>query len=578
MDGPKAKSRAASLRGTAGVVLCVLLPVGPLAVSAAAAEAAQPGAGAPMDEHRRRWTMSQGVVAQEVTPNHVFRAVQDLVAEVNVLREEFGVYGFPREGEPQEDRAPVHLYAKTLELGAALQPVQQRFGVLPAPVGRMLTTAVALEDVLDSMARLLVEVHGLKAHLAIDREIAPAPLTFGKTPAMVYESLGDASFLLDGLRGGSMTITDVYRNAAVVLAEVALVARFVGVVVEGPPQAAGGAVSALEAPRVVTEVVRRALAANRKAIDLQDRLGMSPSREPRLGLVRVTLSEAYDVTNTLLAELARVKLHLGIDEVPGEDPEPTDRQLSDLLALIARIAANLDSVSGGVTPELSIRLMEKHEALERERLEREAQRQRQAEAERALELEQRMRAEAEHQAALDRLREVEAERERELERMRQSEAELDQERERLRQAEQELSRLEAEARQEAVPAPGDEDGVAAAAEAAVGQPTEPALAPCPVLSAPNASDLIPSYPRRGRIDYGSAVITVRFAVDEAGETVDEEVAVVPERSRADQPSHLERFAQAAIRQVQRWSVEFPNREEMSCRMAQRASITVRFDY
>ena len=574
VDGPTGNSPAASLRRIAGVVLCLLmLPVGPLAASAAAAEAAPAGPDAAVEEHRRRWTTSQGVVAPEVTPNHLFRAVQDFIAEVNVLREEFGVYGFPREGEAQEDRTPVHLYAKTLELGATIRSVQQRFGVLPVPAGRMLATEVALDDMLDSMARLLVEVRTLKAHLAIDREIEPAPLAFGQTPAMVYKSLGDASFLLDGLRGGSMTTTDVYRNAAVVLAEVALVGRFLGVAVEAEPTAAGQAVSALEAPRVVTEVVRRALAANRKAIDLQGRLGMSPSREPGLSLVRVTLSEAYDVTNTLLAELARIKLHLGIDEVPGEDPEPTDRRLSDLLTLTERIAASLDIVNGAVTPELSIRLMEQHEALQRERLEREAQRQRQAEAERALALEQRRRAEAERQAELDRLREVEAERERELERMRQLEAE---QLERLRRAEEQVRRLEAEAREDADPAPEDED--AATAEVAADQATEPALPPCPILSAPNASDLIPSYPRRGRIDYGSAVITVRFAVDEAGDTVDEEVAVVAERSRADQPGHFDRFAQAAINQVREWTVEFPNREELSCRMAQRASITVRFDY
>lgn len=568
-------SLAASLLRIAGVVLCAsMLPVGPL--TAQAAEAASPGPDTGAEEQQRRWKTSQGVVAREVTPNHLFRAVRDFIAEVNVLREEFGVYGFPREGEPQEGRAPVHLYAKTLELGAAIRPVQQRFGVFQAPAGHMLATEVVPDDVLDSMARLVVEVRRVKAHLSIDREIEPAPLTFGKTPAMVYKGLGDAAFLLDGLRGGSMTTNDVYRNAAVVLAEVALVGRFLGVAVEGEPAGAGQAVSALEAPRAVTEIVRRTVAANRKAIDLQGRLGMSPSRAPGLSLVRVTLSEAYDVTNTLLAELARVKFHLGIDEVVDEAPEPTEKRLSDLLALIARVAANLDRVNGGVTPELSIRLMERHAALERERLARAAERQREAEAERALELEQRRRAEAERQAALERLREVEAERERELERMRQAEVELGEELERLRQAEQELRRLEARAQQEAGGAAEEEDAVAP--ETAAGQPEEPALAPCPILSAPNASDLIPGYPRRGRIDYGSAVITVRFAVNEAGDTVDEEVVVVPGRSSADQPAHFDRFAQAAIRRVRGWSVEFPNRDELSCRMAQRASITVRFDY
>lgn len=160
----------------------------------------------------------------------------------------------------------------------------------------------------------------------------------------------------------------------------------------------------------------------------------------------------------------------------------------------------------------------------------------------------------------------------------------DQERDGLR-AEQPLP-SEAQTRQEAGPAPEDEDAspvadgdqtletfVAAAAKAAADLPE-----PCLILSAPNAGALIPSYPRRGRIDYGSAVITVRFAVDEAGNTVDEEVAVLPERSKADQPRHFDRFAQAVIKQVQSWSVQFPNREELSCSMAQQASITVRFDY
>ncbi len=569
-----------------------------MAADAAGAEEASPGLEAGPEEYGRRWKTSQGIAARDATPNHLFRAVQDFIAEVNILREELGVYDFPRVGEPPENRAPIHLYAKTLELGAKVGRIQRRFGVLETPAGRMLATEVALDDVLDSMGRLLVELRKLKSHMEIEREIEPAGSAFGKTPAMVYKTLADASFLLDGIRGLPMTTNDVYRNAGVVLAEVELVARFLGVAVESKTMAEGQEVSAIEAPRLATRIVRETLEANRKAIDLQGRLGMSPSSEPGLVLVRVTLSEAYDLTNTLLAELARIKFHLGIDDVPAEDPEPTDRRLPDLLRLISLIAANLDRVNGGVTAELSIQLREKHEARERQRLEREAGRQRREEADQALELEQRRQAEAERQAALERLREVEADREREMERMRRSEAELRRELERLRQAESlrqaenlpqaeslpqaetGLGRLEAQAPQEADAAPRaeDSDAVGAAPEPAEGQPAVAALAPCPILSAANASDLIPGYPRRGRIDYGSAVITVSFAVDAAGETVDEEVALVPERSRADQPAHLERFAQAAVKQVQEWSVEFPNRDELSCDMAQRASITVRFDY
>ena len=576
-------SRGPSSGRTAGVVLCsLMLLAGPPAMHIAAAEEARPGFGGDAEEYQRRWKTSPGgATSRDATPNHLFRAVQDFIAEVNLLREELGVYDFPREGEPQENRAPVHLYAKTLELGHKVRRIQQRFGVAGAPVARMPATEIALDHVLDSMGLLLVELHKVKSRMEIDRNIEPVAPGFGKTPAMVYKGLSDASFLLDGILGLSTTTNDVYRNATVVLAELELVARFLGVDLDLEPKrtAKDRVVSPIEAPRLVTEVVRQTLEANRKAIDLQGRLGMDPSGEPGLALVRVTLSEAYDLTSTLLAELSRLKFHLGVDDVPDEGPEPTDKRLPDLLGLISLVAANLDRVAGGVTAELSIQLREKHEAMERERLEQEARRQRQEEADRALELEQQRQAEAERQAALERLREVEAERERELERMRQSEADMGREIERLRQAEQELRRLEAQARQDGDPARQDGDSdTAEAPAAAAAQAQAPTLSPCPVLSAPNANDLIPGYPRRGRIDYGNAVITVSFTVDDAGETVDEEVAVVPERSRADQSAHFDRFAQAAVRQVQEWSVELPDRDELSCSMAQKVSITVRFDY
>lgn len=469
-------SCGASLRLAAGVALIAALPlVGPPAAHAAG-EGGLPGPGAAAEEHLRRWKTTQGVVAQEATTDHLFRAAQDLLAEAYVVREELGVLDIPREGEPEEDRAPVHLYAKTLELGAAIRSVQGRLGMPGAAVGRMPATKVEVDDVLDSVSHLLVEMHRIKAHLQIDREIAPAPAVAEKTPAMTHKILADASFLLDGLPGGSMTASDVYRNAAVVLADVELIGQFMGVAVVSEP-AAGDL--ALDAPETITEVARQALAATAKAIDLQARLGMSASRQPGGRLVRATPSEAYGVTNALLAELARVKFHLGIDDVPDEAPEPTDKGLTDLLALISVIDANLERLTGGVTLEVFVRIVESQEAL---------------------------------------------------------------------------------------------DGVAAS------QPAEPGLSPCPILSAPNVSDVIPSYPRRGRIDYGSAVITVRFVVDDAGDTVNEEVAVVPEQSSADQPSHFDRFAQAAIKQVQGWSVELPNRDEQSCSMAQAATITVRFDY
>ena len=46
---------------------------------------------------------------------------------------------------------------------------------------------------------------------------------------------------------------------------------------------------------------------------------MDPSGVPATTLVRVSPSEHYDAINMLLAEMARIKLHLGVD-VPRDDP------------------------------------------------------------------------------------------------------------------------------------------------------------------------------------------------------------------------------------------------------------------
>ncbi len=553
----------------ARIVPCfAMLFVGVAAALAADAEEASAELDAEPDRLARQWRTSEAVTARNAAPDHLFRAVEDFIAEVQVLRDALGVSDYPWEGEPQVDRDPVHLYAKTLELRTKVRRIQHRFGMPEASAGRIPAKRITPDDVLDSMGRLVGELRKIKSQLDIDREVEPAPLISGKTPSMVYKRLADASFLLDGIRGRPLTITDVYRNVSIVLAEIELAAESLGTPLRSERPIAEEA-RMIEGPEMVTEVVRQVLGANEKAIYLQSKLGMYPSRAPELVLVRLTLSDAYDLTNTLVAEMGRINFYLGIDEVRGEGPAPTEERLQELLQLVLLIDENLSRLGDGVTEETLIQLRERHAAMERARLQREAERQRQEEADRAAELDRLRRAEAERQREIERLREAEAEREREIERLRQAEAEVRRELE--RQAEEERQGAEGDPPQSPAPDPTTEMEVSEAATEAA-----PELPPCPILSASNASDLHPRYPRGGRYNYGNAVITVAFAVDEAGETVDEEVTVVPERSSADRPRHFDRFARAAVSRVQRWSAKFPDRDEMSCRMAQETTVTVRF--
>ena len=88
----------------------------------------------------------------------------------------------------------------------------------------------------------------------------------------------------------------------------------------------------------------------------------------------------------------------------------------------------------------------------------------------------------------------------------------------------------------------------------------------------------PDYPLLGRHDFGDAVITVRYAVDEAGETIDEETAVVRDRSSAALTRHFNRFAQEAIDSVRDWKFSVAQRDSQPCTMDVSYVTTFKFHY
>ena len=70
-------------------------------------------------------------------PGHVYQAVSDLISEIEILREAMGVTIYPVEAEPQEDRAPIHVYSKSLEVLEKISAAQRRLGMSPAKIGQI---------------------------------------------------------------------------------------------------------------------------------------------------------------------------------------------------------------------------------------------------------------------------------------------------------------------------------------------------------------------------------------------------------------------------------------------------------
>ena len=293
----------------------------------------------------RGWLGSPTVNAEEadrgVTPSHVFREVQDLTAEIRILRDEMGVYDYPPEAELQEDRAPVHVYAKTLEVLKKVRGAQRRFGVPAAGDRQIPFKEVVPADVLENVRVIIGELRKIKSEMVINREIEPATLVGGKTPSTVYKALADASFLLDGLRGRGLAPDDVFQNSTYILDELELIAAKLGMplVTETPP---------VEGTKRPGDVAQQVLRATYKVINLQTRLGMDPSGVPKLTLVRVTPSEVFDATNMLLAEMARIKFHLDINVPRDERPEPRAKTPTDVFGLVLLIIENLDRMHEGI--------------------------------------------------------------------------------------------------------------------------------------------------------------------------------------------------------------------------------------
>ncbi len=289
------------------------------------------------DEASRNASRHEGA-----TDSDVARSVQELMGEIHILRDELGVFDYPAEAELQEDRAPIHVYAKTLEVLSKVARTQRRFGVPPAEGRRQIPfKEVDSADVMEMVEYLIGEVRKIKTQMLITREIEPVELVGGLSASVVYKNLADVSFLLDGLGGRPLTPNDVFMNCVAILDEMELIAGEIGVSLEpDPPDVAE--------EKVPKEVAQQVLRATYKVINLQTRMGMDASGVPTLTLVRVTPSEVYDSTNMLLAEMARIKFHLGVEEQRAERSEPSGKTPKDSFAMILGIIKNLDRMASAV--------------------------------------------------------------------------------------------------------------------------------------------------------------------------------------------------------------------------------------
>ena len=274
----------------------------------------------------------------DVTPSHVYQATSDLIAEIEIVRDAMGVTVYPVEAEAAEDRAPIHVYAKSLEVLEKISASQKRLGMKPAKIGQIPVKQIGAKDVYRSVQTNIAEMRRMKAQLVIEDEIVPTPLEGGMTPSDVYEHLGDASFLLDGLVGHPTDPNDVHTHLVYLHDEMELIAAKLKVALDLDPPTVNGR-------KRMKEVAQQVLRATFKVVNLQTRLGMDASGVPQMTLVRVSPAEVFEATNILLAEMVRIKAHLDIDLPRVEHAPSRNKKPRDVFAQALLLIKNLDALA-----------------------------------------------------------------------------------------------------------------------------------------------------------------------------------------------------------------------------------------
>ena len=274
----------------------------------------------------------------DATTGHVYRATADLVSEIGILRDALNVDASPGKAPPREHRAPIHVYAKSLEVLEKTSRFQRRLGMIPAEVGHMPVGPVSEGDLHRGVQAIVEELRRVKRQLVVGDEIDPAPLSEGRTSTLTYQNLVHASLLLDGLVGRPTSANDLYRHMLRVHDEMLLVAAELGVSLDLEPPA-------VEGERETVAVAQQVVRAANKVANLQVRLGMDASRPPGLAFEDATAADVFDATNFLLAEMARIKAHLGVRQPGNGSQEARDRTTADVFARVLLVIRNLDIMS-----------------------------------------------------------------------------------------------------------------------------------------------------------------------------------------------------------------------------------------
>jgi len=282
----------------------------------------------------------QQLSANEQSPSHVFQMASQLQNEIIALRQSEGVTQKVTEPAVQTNKKPIHVYAKGVEVRNKIIRLQKKYGVPSLdPIGlpNFAATPGHVFQIVEPLTQAVKSINQSKGNTA-----ETAPFIPGKTPSNVYRKLWQVSYLFNGLIP-PINPNLVYQNAhqAVLELEAILAEQDVPVPAEIIYDFKGVKLTPYD---VNVEAFKNMylLARLSRAIE------MTPSYAADFPIGKITPSEAYDTSNSILVEITRIKLALDIETSPPTTGIPSGKKPGDVLVQMRRVGQLINTLINSI--------------------------------------------------------------------------------------------------------------------------------------------------------------------------------------------------------------------------------------
>ncbi len=260
--------------------------------------------------------------AKTITPTDAFQQSQEVVALISSIHTYKGLNTLlPKIPIPKE-KIPTQVYFKSLEVLRKIALFQKELGLTQVAVPALPNKELEPQDVYNNLQVMVTALQAIRHKVGVPGKVEIPVNTGEKQPADVYRNLAKADMLLEDIVGYT-TPSLVYRNTQYILADIKAIAEKYSI--------------KFTSPNVIRPVIALPKHANRQAvrlldsvIKLQKELGLNPSS---VSVVKdaTASSDVLDVTQNVLARLARVKAKLNVMRPKQEIAEDKYMQPADVM-------------------------------------------------------------------------------------------------------------------------------------------------------------------------------------------------------------------------------------------------------